>query len=54
MTSIREGTAPFALRLRKQWTTAFILGEFVGFIPPAATGAILAALNAPDGALVVG
>ncbi len=40
--------------LRRDWTLAVALGELVGFVPPAVTGATLAALGAPDVALVVG
>lgn len=40
--------------LRRDWTLAVALGELVGFVPPAVTGATLAALGAPDIALVVG
>jgi hypothetical protein len=38
--------------LRRDWTLAVALGELVGFVPPAVTGATLAALGAPDVALV--
>ena len=40
--------------LRRDWTLAVAAGELVGFVPPAVTGASLAALGAPDVALVVG
>jgi hypothetical protein len=40
--------------LRWRWTLAFLVGELVGFIPPAVTGAALAAASAPDLILVVG
>lgn len=40
--------------LRRDWTLAVAAGELVGFVPPAVTGATLAALGAPDLALVVG
>jgi hypothetical protein len=33
---------------------AFLVGELIGFVPPALTGAGLAALGAPDPVLVVG
>ncbi|HXV94568.1 MAG TPA: hypothetical protein VD813_14785 [Pseudonocardia sp.] len=39
---------------RLRWTVAFVLGELVGFVPPAVTGAALAALGAPDALLVAG
>lgn len=45
---------PPAPRLRRDWTAAFVLGELVGFVPPAVTGAALGAANAPDLVLVVG
>ncbi len=41
-------------RLRHDWTTAFVLGELVGFIPPAVVGAVLGAVRAPDPVLVAG
>jgi hypothetical protein len=40
--------------LRGRWTTAFCVGELVGFLPPAITGAVLAAAGAPDSVLIVG
>ncbi len=40
--------------LRRRWTSAFIVGELIGFIPPAITGATLAAVGASDALLVVG
>lgn len=40
--------------LRRDWTLAVALGELVGFVPPAVTGASLAALGAPDAAMVLG
>jgi hypothetical protein len=40
--------------LRRRWTVAFIAGELAGFVAPSATGAVLAALGAPDPALVAG
>jgi hypothetical protein len=43
-----------AAGLRRRWTLAVVIGELVGFVPPAATGALLATLGASDGALVVG
>lgn len=39
---------------RRRWTVAFVVGELVGFVAPAVTGAALAAADAPDVALVVG
>lgn len=41
-------------RLRRRWTAAFVVGEMIGFVPPAVTGAVLAAQGAGDVALVVG
>jgi hypothetical protein len=38
--------------LWRQWTVALLLGELVGFVPPAATGAVLAATGASDVLLV--
>jgi hypothetical protein len=40
--------------LRRGWTLAFLVGELVGFVPPAVTGAALAGAGAPDGVLVAG
>ena len=40
------------VHLRRDWTLAVALAELVGFVPPAVTGATLAALGAPDVALV--
>lgn len=40
--------------LRGEWTRAFVVGELIGFVPPAVTGATLAALDAPDPVLVAG
>jgi hypothetical protein len=54
MTSVRDRTPVVESGLRKPWTAAFVVGELVGFIPPAVTGATLAALDAPDPALVAG
>ena len=39
---------------RRRWTVATAVGELVGFIPPAVTGATLAALGASDPVLVIG
>lgn len=41
-------------RLRRSWTLAFLVGELVGFVPPAVTGATLGALGSPDAVMVVG
>jgi hypothetical protein len=40
--------------LRCRWTLAFVLGELVGFVPPAVTGAALAAAGVSDALLVSG
>lgn len=40
--------------LWRRWVGAFVIGELVGFIPPALTGALLASLGASDVMLVVG
>ncbi len=40
--------------LRMRWTRAFVTGELVGFVPPALTGAVLVAADAPDVVLVIG
>lgn len=42
------------LGLRRHWTVAFVIGELVGFVPPAVTGATLGALGASDMLLVLG
>jgi hypothetical protein len=39
---------------RRRWTLAFVVGEMVGFLPPAICGATLAAIGVPDVVLVVG
>lgn len=44
-----------ALRhLRRDWTVAFVVGELVGFVPPALTGAALASAGAGDVAVTAG
>ncbi len=40
--------------LRRRWTLAFVMGELVGFVPPAVVGATLASAGASDLVLVVG
>jgi hypothetical protein len=40
--------------LRRHWTVALVVGELAGFVPPAVTGATLAALDASDALLVCG
>ena len=49
-----QGGQARAVHLRRDWTLAVALGELVGFVPPAVTGATLATLGAPDVALVLG
>ncbi|MGB7861464.1 MAG: hypothetical protein WBM90_13285 [Acidimicrobiia bacterium] len=41
-------------RLGKRWIRACVLGELVGFIPPALTGALLVWLDSPEAVLVTG
>ncbi len=41
-------------RLRPAWVVAFVLGELVGFVPPALTGAALASAGAHDAVLTAG
>ena len=43
--------APIAVRAR--WTRACIVGELVGFVPPALTGGLLVTFGAPEVVLVV-
>lgn len=40
--------------LRGRWIKAFLVGELIGFLPPAVVGATLGAIGAADWALVVG
>ena len=40
--------------LRRHWTQALVVGELVGFVAPAVTGATLATVGAPDALLVIG
>ena len=42
------------LGLRSRWTRAFLLGELVGFIPPAVVGTTLGSAGASDAAMVTG
>lgn len=44
--------APHGMPLWRQWTSALVLGELAGFLPPAASGAALAAAGASDIVLV--
>ena len=54
MTTLSDAPPAGVVGLRRRWTLAFVIGELVGFIPPAVTGATLASLGAPDVVLVVG
>ena len=54
MTVPWAGPARSLVGLRRRWTLAFVVGELVGFLPPAVTGATLAAVGVPDVVLVVG
>jgi hypothetical protein len=45
--------APRKASLWRQWTAALVLGELVGFVPPAAAGAALAVAGASDLVLVI-
>lgn len=40
--------------LRGRWVTAMVVGELVGFVPPAVAGSALAAAGVGDGTLVAG
>lgn len=40
--------------IRRDWTVAFVIGELIGFVPPALTGASLAALGVGDAVLTAG
>lgn len=40
--------------LRARWTAAFVVGELVGFIPPALVGTALGVAGAGDAALIAG
>ncbi len=42
------------MSVRGRWIKACLVGELVGFVPPAVTGAVLGALGAPDVALIAG
>lgn len=47
-----QGRSAQGRSLWRQWTTALVLAELVGFVPPAATGAALAAAGTADAVLV--
>lgn len=47
-----DSSSPSQHDLRRQWIVAFVIGELVGFIPPAVVGAGLAAAGGPDGVVV--
>lgn len=40
--------------LRRSWTAAFVLGELVGFLPPALVGTALGRAGASDWAMILG
>jgi hypothetical protein len=50
----RVGGTPPVAGLRRRWTLAFLVGELVGFLPPAIAGAALSAAGVADPVLVVG
>lgn len=54
MTTTSEAPPQTLDGLRRQWTLAFVLGELVGFVPPAIVGATLASAGAADALLVAG
>ncbi len=54
MSDLTVPVSPAAGALWRRWVGAFVVGELIGFVPPAVTGAVLASLDAPDVALVVG
>lgn len=53
---LTTGPAPgdVGVDLRRQWILAFVVGELIGFIPPAVTGVVLVTQGATDVVLVVG
>ena len=53
MSVVVRTSRPVVAGLRLRWTLAFIVGELVGFVPPAITGAVLATVGVPDPVLVV-
>lgn len=48
------GSASASGTLRHRWIRACIVGELLGFVPPALTGAVLVVLDAPEAVLVLG
>jgi hypothetical protein len=54
MRSSAATAAPSAAPLHRWWTVALVAGELVGFVPPALTGAALAAVGVADVVLVAG
>jgi hypothetical protein len=46
--------SPVVAGLRRRWTLAFLIGELVGFVPPAIMGATLATIGVADLVFVVG
>ncbi len=53
MTALSVTPVRSAVGLRRSWTLACLVGELVGFVPPAITGATLGTLGVPDAVLVV-
>ncbi len=52
MTTARVSAGSRAFRT--EWTVAFVVGEMVGFVPPALVGAVLGVIGVPDVVLVLG
>lgn len=50
--AVAPDQAAVASRTRGDWIKACTIGELIGFIPPALTGVVLFALDAPEGVLV--
>jgi hypothetical protein len=48
------GAMPAGSGLRRAWIRACVVGELIGFLPPAIVGAALGALGAPDPLMVIG
>jgi hypothetical protein len=54
LTSVSPIAVDRSSGFRRRWTLAFLFGELVGFVPPAVTGAALAAIGTSDAVLVLG
>lgn len=54
MSTLAPSPARSLAGFRRQWILAFVLGELIGFVPPAIAGATLASVGASDLVLVVG